>query len=113
MGHRIVILGGHGKVARLLIPKLKSAGFAVDAVIRKPEQRADIQEAGGNPIVLDMETAATDDFVKLFAGAKAVVFSAGAGGGNPQRTRAVDFEAAARTMEASEKAGVKRYIMVS
>jgi len=113
MTQRIVILGGHGKVARLLAPKLKTAGFAVDAVIRKPEQEDDIQAAGASPVVLNMETASIDDFAQLFAGAAAIVFSAGAGGDSAERTRAVDFEAATRTMEAAEKVGVKRYIMVS
>ncbi|MDN5938346.1 MAG: NAD(P)H-binding protein [Salinisphaera sp.] len=113
MAQRIVILGGHGKVARLLAPKLTTAGFAVDAVIRDPDQRGDIEAAGGHPVVLDVETASIDDFAGVFAGATAIVFAAGAGGGNPARTRAVDFEAATRSMEAAEKAGVKRYVMVS
>src|SRR5690606_5669367 len=38
---------------------------------------------------------------------------AGAGGGNPDRTRAVDRDAAIRSMEAAERAGVSRYVMVS
>jgi uncharacterized protein YbjT (DUF2867 family) len=42
-----------------------------------------------------------------------VVFSAGAGGGNPARTKAVDQEAAIRTMDAAAQAGVSRYVMVS
>src|SRR5699024_3083149 len=32
---------------------------------------------------------------------------------NPERTRAVDYEAAVRTMEAAQRAGVARYVMVS
>lgn len=100
-------------MARLLIPKLKTAGFDVDAVIRNPDQGAEIETIGGHPVVLDMETASVDAFAKVFTGAAAIVFSAGAGGGNPSRTRAVDFEAATRTMDAAKQAGVKRYIMVS
>ena len=43
----------------------------------------------------------------------AVVWAAGAGGGNPGRTRAVDRDAAIRSMDAAATAGVRRYVMVS
>ncbi len=112
--HRIIILGGHGKVALLATQKLHDAGFAVDSLIRDPDQGDDIRAAGGNPIVLDIESASVQDMAELFADATAVVFSAGAGGGsNPERTRAVDYAAATRSMAAAEQAGVQRFIMVS
>lgn len=110
---RVVILGGHGKIALLAAPKLKAAGFAVDSVIRNPDQSSDVKTAGANPVVLDIETADTQALADLFAGAQAVVFSAGAGGGSPERTRAVDLEAAKRSIDAAEQAGVKRFVMVS
>lgn len=110
---RVVILGGHGKVALLATPKFKEAGFSVDNVIRNPDQKSEVERVGGTPVLLDLENAAVDDFAEAFKGAAAVVFSAGAGGGNPERTNAVDYEAAVRSVEAAAKAGVKRYIMVS
>ena len=110
---RVVILGGHGKIALLAAPKLKAAGFAVDSVIRNPDQSSDVKTAGANPVVLDIETADTQVLADLFAGAQAVVFSAGAGGGSPERTRAVDLESAKRSIDAAEQAGVKRFVMVS
>lgn len=45
--------------------------------------------------------------------ASAIIWSAGAGGGNPDRTRAVDREGAIKAMHAAAQAGVKRFIMVS
>lgn len=111
--NRVVILGGHGKVAMLATPKFREAGYQVANVIRNPEQESEIKRVGGEPVLLDMEKAGVDDLAEVFQGAAAVVFSAGAGGGNPERTRAVDYEAAVRTMDAAEKAGVKRYVMVS
>lgn len=110
---RVVILGGHGKIALLAAAKLKAAGFAVDSVIRNPDQSSDVEAAGANPVVLDIETADTQALADLFAGAQAVVFSAGAGGGSPERTKAVDLEAAKRSIDAAEQAGVKRFVMVS
>ncbi len=110
---RIVILGGHGKIALLAAPRLTAAGFAVDSVIRNEDHRADVREAGANPVVLDIETASEDDLARQFTGAKAVVFSAGAGGGDPQRTHAVDYEAAVRAMKAAQQVGVEKFVMVS
>lgn len=110
---RVVILGGHGKIALLAAPKLAAADYAVDSVIRNPDHRADVENAGANPVELNIEEASADDLADLFAGADAVVFSAGAGGGDPKRTHAVDYEAAARSIEAAEKSGVRRYVMVS
>ncbi|WIY81847.1 SDR family oxidoreductase [Propionimicrobium sp. PCR01-08-3] len=110
---RVVILGGHGKVALLAAPKLRTAGYAVDSVIRNPEQQADVEQAGGNPVILDIESADVDRLAEAFAGASAIVFSAGAGGGNPARTNAVDYQAATRAMDAAQRAGVTRFVMVS
>lgn len=45
--------------------------------------------------------------------ASTVIWAAGAGAGNADRTRAVDNEGAIRSMDATAKAGVKRYIIIS
>lgn len=111
--NRVVIIGGHGKIALLAAPKLGSHGLEVESVIRNPEHRDEISALGATPVVLDIEQADIDSLAEQFAGAKAVIFSAGAGGGSPERTRAVDFEAAVRTMKAAEQAGVKRFVIVS
>ncbi len=110
---RVVILGGHGKVALLAAGKLRAANYAVDSIIRNSGHSEDVRQAGGNPVVLDIEAASVDELASAFSGAAAVVFSAGAGGGNPKRTHAVDYEAATRAMAAAEQAGVKRFVMVS
>ena len=108
-----IVIGGHGKVALLTMPLLREAGHSVTGVIRNPEHEHDIEAAGGKPLVLDMETALEDDLVRAFEGKDAVVWSAGAGGGNPGRTYAVDRDAAIRSMDAALRAGVRRYVMVS
>ncbi|HET7267577.1 MAG TPA: NAD(P)H-binding protein [Oleiagrimonas sp.] len=111
---RVVILGGHGKVGLLAAAKLNAAGHAVDSVIRDPGQADDVEQAGGRPVELDIQSASVDDLIGLFTGAEAIVFTAGAGGKGPaERTRAVDHDAAVRTMQAAERSGVQRYVMVS
>lgn len=110
---RIAIIGGHGKVALSLGPKLVARGDAPFAIIRNPDHRADVEEAGATALVADVETLDTDELAELLAGHDAIVWTAGAGGGNPPRTYAVDRDAAIRSMDAAEKAGVRRYVMVS
>ena len=110
---RVVLIGGHGKVALLAAPKLVARGFAVDSLIRNPDHSAEISATGANPVVLDIENAGVEQLAEAFSGAHSIVFSAGAGGGNKERTRAVDFDAAVRSMEAAKQAGVSRFVMVS
>src|SRR5881392_407658 len=53
------------------------------------------------------------EVAEALSGHDAVVWSAGAGGGNPGRTYAVDRDAAIRSMDAAAQFGVGRYVMVS
>jgi len=110
---RILIFGGHGKVALLLEPLLVAQGHTVTAVIRNPAHEADVAATGAQPLVADVEALDLDQLTNLIAGNDVVVWSAGAGGGDPSRTYAVDRDAAIRTMDAAAAADVLRYVMVS
>ena len=110
---RVLIFGGHGKVALLLEPLLAERGHAVTAVIRNPAHEAEVAATGAVPLVADVETSDLAQLTNLVAGNDVVVWSAGAGGGDPDRTYAVDRDAAIRSMDAATAAGVRRYIMVS
>ncbi|HEY8590718.1 MAG TPA: NAD(P)H-binding protein, partial [Naasia sp.] len=76
---RIAVVGAHGKVAQRLINLLYVRGDDVVGVIRDPEHGEDIVRLGGEPAVVDVETATADALAAAFAGADAVVFAAGAG----------------------------------
>lgn len=108
---RVLVLGGHGKVALLLAPLLTARGDEVTSVIRNPDHAPEVAATGAVPLVLDLEGG--DDLSGALAGQDAVVWSAGAGGGSPERTYAVDRDAAIRSMDAARDAGVERYVMVS
>jgi uncharacterized protein YbjT (DUF2867 family) len=110
---RIAIIGGHGKVALHLSTLLTEEGHAVTAFIRNPDHAAEVAETGATPSVLDVENSTTAAIAGALQGHDAVVWSAGAGGGNPSRTYAVDQDAAIRSMDAAAQAGVDRYVMVS
>ncbi|WP_156760849.1 NAD(P)H-binding protein [Microbacterium karelineae] len=110
---RVLIIGGHGKVALLLAPLLVSRGDEVTSVIRNPAHEADVATTGATPRVADVENLDTDAIAELIRGHDAVVWSAGAGGGDPYCTYAVDRDAAIRSMDAAAAAGAARYVMVS
>ncbi|OBY32202.1 SDR family oxidoreductase [Mycolicibacter kumamotonensis] len=110
---RIVIIGGHGKIALLLGPLLTERGDEVTSIFRNPDHSEEVAVTGVAPLVADIEQLDTDALAALLAGHDAVVFSAGAGGGNPARTYAVDRDAAIRTIDAAGRAGVRRFVMVS
>ena len=111
---RIAIAGGHGQVARLLGQRLSGEGHDVVGLIRTPEQADDLRAAGMEPAVISLEDASVDDVAEVINGCDAVVFAAG---GGPESGRArkwsVDLMGAVLLADAAEKAGVRRYVMVS
>jgi len=110
---RILLIGGHGKVALLLEPLLVAAGHHVTAVIRNPVQEDEVAATGATPLVADVQAFDTDQLTNLVSGNDVVIWSAGAGGGSAERTYAIDRDAAIRSIDAASAAGVKRYLMVS
>lgn len=110
---KVAIIGGHGKIALQAARLLSDRGDAVTSIIRNAEQSADIVATGAQPLVLDIEHAGLQEVTDALKGFDAVVWSAGAGGGNPARTYAVDRDAAIESFAAAASAGVRRYIMVS
>jgi len=111
---RIAIAGGHGQIARLLGQRLSGEGHDVVGLIRTPEQADDLRAAGMEPTVISLEDASVDDVAEAINGCDAVVFAAG---GGPESGRArkwsVDLMGAVLLADAAEKAGVRRYVMVS
>lgn len=111
---RVVIAGGHGKIALLLEQLLAGRGDEAAGLIRNPSQAADLEAAGAAAIVLDLEHASATDVAAQLQGADAVVFAAGAGpGSGAERKQTVDRDAAILLADAAEAAGVTRYVMVS
>lgn len=110
---RIVIAGGHGKIALRLI-RLLSGDHEMVGLIRNPDHGAELEAAGGHPEVLDLESADRAAVADVLAGADAAVFAAGAGpGSGVARKETVDRGAAVLLAQASEQAGVRRHVQIS
>ncbi|MCG0287173.1 NAD(P)H-binding protein [Streptomyces sp. PSAA01] len=111
---RIVIAGGHGQIALRLEHLLTARGDEVAGIIRKPEQAGDLLASGTEPVVCDLETASLEDVVKHLEGADAAVFAAGAGpGSGAARKETVDHRAAVLFADAAERAGARRFLIIS
>ncbi|HLS45742.1 MAG TPA: SDR family oxidoreductase [Ornithinicoccus sp.] len=110
---KVAIIGGHGKVALHLARRLSQRGDEVTSIVRNPDHEREVAATGAHPLVLDVERSDTEALAAALAGHDAVVWSAGAGGGDPARTNAVDRDAAIRSMDAAVEAEVPRYVMVS
>lgn len=111
---RIVIAGGHGQIALRLERLLAESGHEAIGLIRNPDQVADLDDVGAQAVVLDLEQAEIAAVAEAIEGADAVVFAAGGGpNSGAARKETVDRDAAVLLADAAERAGVRRYLMVS
>jgi uncharacterized protein YbjT (DUF2867 family) len=111
---RVVIAGGHGKIALLLERLLAERGDQAVGLIRNRADVADVQQTGAEAVVCDLEAASADDVAVLLSGADAVVFAAGAGAGSgAPRKDSVDRAASVLMADAAGQAGVRRFVQIS
>jgi uncharacterized protein YbjT (DUF2867 family) len=111
---RVVIAGGHGKIAVVLERQLAQRGDEPVALVRNPDHADDVRAAGAEPLVVDLEAIGAEELAGHLRGADAVVFAAGAGpGSTAERKRSVDRDAALLLADAAAAAGVRRYLLVS
>ncbi|MET9699622.1 SDR family oxidoreductase [Streptomyces sp. NPDC006529] len=111
---RIVIAGGHGRIALRLERLLSARGYEVAGIIRDPAQGDDLRAAGAEPVLCDLESASVEHVAGILQGAQVAVFAAGAGpGSGAARKDTVDRGAAVLFADAAERARVPRFLMVS
>lgn len=111
---RIVIVGGHGQIARQLGRLTAADGHEVIGLIRVPEQGQDLESDGFGWKTLDLEDTSLEEMTDAIRGADTVVFAAGGGAdGNVERKETVDKGGAVLLTDACREAGVRRYVMVS
>ena len=111
---RVVIAGGHGQIARHLERVLTERGHSPVGIVRNPDHVPDLEAAGAQAVVLDLEHTDVAAVADVLRGADAVVFAAGGGpDSGVERKETVDKGAAVLLADAAEQAGVRRYVMVS
>lgn len=112
---KVLVAGARGKVARHLVRMLAEAGHEVRGVVRKEEQLPDVEADSAEVVLCDLETEEVDGRVgEVVEGCDAIVFAAGAGAGSgEERKGTMDYGGAAKLIEAAEKHGARRYVMIS
>ncbi|MCT3034820.1 SDR family oxidoreductase [Pediococcus parvulus] len=110
---KVFVIGAHGQIGKLLVAQLLDRGDEVVAGIRDAKQRDFFEDQGAATQLFDL-TEQPDEMAKVLAGVDAVVFSAGSGGktGDDQ-TLLIDLDGAVKSMEATQKAGIKRFVIAS
>lgn len=106
----VAVIGANGGIGGRLVPRLVNAGHHAIGVVRSEDQFERIREAGGTPRLGDLE----GEFAPALEGSDAVVFTAGSGGSTGwDKTLMVDLWGAKRTVDASERLGIDRFVMIS
>ncbi|RSL68146.1 hypothetical protein CEP51_012558 [Fusarium floridanum] len=124
MGRHALILGGHGKVAQILTQVLLKDSWTVTSIIRTKDQVSQIESLAStgknnlNVLVHSIEGVQNVSEAKdLLTQVKpdVVVWSAGAGGkGGPERTFAIDRDAAINFIKAAvETPTINKFILIS
>lgn len=113
---KVLIIGGHGQVALLAIPRLIESGHEVTGLIRQREHQADLEALGAAVLIKDATELTITEWGQLMAGFDVMIWAAGNGGkAGPEATIAVDRDAAAASVAAASQLGENspRYLMVS
>jgi uncharacterized protein YbjT (DUF2867 family) len=112
---KVLIAGGHGKIALELTRLLSERGDEVHSMIRNPDHAADVTDAGAAEAVhCDLETDDEERIADAVDGMDAIVFAAGAGpGSGSERKETMDYGGAVKLIDAAKDRGVGRYVIVS
>ncbi|MGB3634650.1 MAG: SDR family oxidoreductase [Rubrobacteraceae bacterium] len=112
---KVLVAGANGQTARQLVRMLVENGHEVRGLIRKEDQMQNVESDGAEPVLADLEQDNADGKIgEVVVGCDAVIFAAGAGpGSGNERKETMDRDGAIKLIEAAEKHGARRYLMLS
>ena len=111
---KVCVIGANGQIGRHLIDLLnESEEHTARAIVRKSEQVEFFKNKGVESVVASL-TENVERLGEAIKGCDAIVFTAGSGGSTgADQTLLIDLDGAGKTIEAAEKVGVNRFVMVS
>ena len=110
----ILVIGANGGVGSKLVQQLKDDNVTFTAGVRKEEQVLSLKEQNIEATLVDVEKDSIEELTEKFNGFDKVIFSVGSGGSTgADKTIIVDLDGAVKAIEASKKANVKHFVMVS
>ncbi|MDO6655259.1 SDR family oxidoreductase [Anaerobacillus sp. 1_MG-2023] len=110
----VLVIGANGQVGQKVVNLLDhNKDYSLKAMVRKKEQADELANRGIESVVASLEDS-VDTISEAMKGSDAVIFAAGSGGSTgSDKTLLVDLDGAVKTIEAAEKLGIKRYVMLS
>ncbi|WP_087973775.1 SDR family oxidoreductase [Oceanobacillus rekensis] len=111
---KVLVIGANGQIGKHLVRLLQDSDeHTVKAMVRKEEQIETLKNNGIEAVLANLE-GSVDEIAGAVNGADAVIFTAGSGGSTgADKTLLIDLDGAVKSMEAAEKTGVDRFVMVS
>ncbi|MFD1707294.1 SDR family oxidoreductase [Siminovitchia sediminis] len=111
---KVFVVGANGQIGRHMMNMMKESGeYTGIGMVRSAEQKETFKEKGIDVVLGDLEGSA-ESLAELMKGFDAVIFTAGSGGHTgADKTLLIDLDGAVKTIEAAEKAGINRFVMVS
>ncbi len=111
-----LVVGAAGRTGAHILRMMLAAHLgSVRGLVRKPEQQDAVAAFGAEPVLFDLAGEATEEqaaaLAEALASVDALVHAVGAG--SPQQADAVDRRGTVRLIEAAERAGVLRFLLVS
>ncbi|WP_029331266.1 SDR family oxidoreductase [Gillisia marina] len=108
---RVLVVGATGQTGKRIIEILNSSStFEPYAMIRNEDQQQMFEDMDVETVMGDLEK----DVDQTVQGMDKVIFAAGSGGKTGEdKTIAIDQEGAIKMIEASKKANVKKFVMLS
>lgn len=106
----VLVIGANGQVGRNIVKELAESSHNAVAMVRKEEQKEEMQELGAARVVLgDLE----EDFSDAFDGVDAVIFAAGSGPKTgAEKTLTIDLWGSVKAAKYAEDKGVKRFVQL-
>lgn len=111
---KVLVVGANGQIGRQFIQMLaKSDEHTPKAMVRRQDQFSFFNALGVETALASLE-GSVDEIAGAMEGCDAVVFTAGSGGSTgADKTLLVDLDGAAKTIEAAQRTGISRFLMVS
>ncbi|MFH9089760.1 NAD(P)H-binding protein [Streptomyces sp. NPDC017673] len=109
----VFIIGITGGIGDALARRLRSRGDTVHGLVRRGDQQAALVAHGVRATVGDLAGMTVEELAAAFGDVDVIVFSAGSNGGSKEVTKAIDGDGAVKAIDASRRAGVERFVLVS
>lgn len=111
---KVLVVGANGQIGRHFVKMLAhSDKHTPKAMIRNEEQVSFFNSLGVETVLTSLE-GSVEEITEAMEGCDAVVFAAGSGGKTgADKTLLIDLDGAAKTIEAAERTGTERFLMIS